>query len=331
MYAIWVILLALTAMLSSGCSRAEAPEGAAYGSGRVCIETIRIDNYWVRGSTVQCFSTAPERVLVVGESEQELLLDLGVDVERLILVRQNNRSCSMKEENARLFEQAQVIPWAALNVESVMALRPDFIVGMQNTFSRQRLRSTDFWNRRGIRTAVSLNSNNRTKHLHEETIAREMQFIKDMGVVFRREQKAQEIIDETYATIRAVKEKTKDLYKPKVMIIEMLNYIVTYDRKNLAGDMVSAIGGRIGEGSPVVGYEEIIREDPDVLFVVCSHRDCTYCMGRILHQQGLKNLRCVKNGAVYAIPLRFAYGTLSRTGDAILFLAERMYRSDFTN
>ena len=50
------------------------------------------------------------------------------------------------------------------------------------------------------------------------------------------------------------------------MIIEFLSSIICYDKNKLVGNMVSSIGGQVGENPAVIGWENIVKENPDVLF-----------------------------------------------------------------
>ena len=74
------------------------------------------------------------------------------------------------------------------------------------------MNNTDYWNSKGIKTLVPLNTNSPSKHLYDETVDTEMKFISDLGRVFNREERAKEIINETYAEIDLINSVTKDLY-----------------------------------------------------------------------------------------------------------------------
>ena len=115
------------------------------------------------------------------------------------------------------------------------------------------------------------------------------------------------------------------------LIVEFLSSMISYDKTKLVGNMVTNIGGVVSETPPVIGYEDIMKENPDVLFVVCSHMDYGKCIEKITNNEGLKNLKCVKTNNVYSIPLRFTYGTACRTKDGIDYLAERMYHRKFAS
>lgn len=291
----------------------------------VKVQNINVDNYFVKGSNEQVFDHAPQRVVVVGENETETLLELGAAPNILAAVAQNNRRYAMKEKNWELCQTLNLCKSANLNMEYVTKLNPDLIVAQQCVFIRNRLNNTEYWNQRGVGTMVPLNTNSPSKHLHKETVAKEMEFITDLGKIFRLEDNARRIVAETYSTIDLINQRNKNYPKPKVMVVEFLSSFISYDNTKLVGNMVESIGGQVEETPPVIGMEYVMQANPDVLFVVCSHMDYGVCMTNIVENPALKNLQCIKNKRVYSIPLRFTYGSSCRTADGLRFLAERMY------
>lgn len=325
-----IIGVLLAALLSAGCMRTEPVEAEILSAGNtVAVESLHIDNYFVKGKTVQIFNDVPKRVVVVGDRLTETLLDLDVEAERIIHVEQSRPQSGMKEEHVKTLKEVTKIPWGGLNVENILQLQPDVIIAQQSVFMRNRLNNTDYWNRRGIKTLVHLNTSAPSHHVYKETVRNEMQFIEDLGKVFRREEKAKAIIADACAAIRQVKEETQDVEKPEVMTIEFLSSMISYDRTKLAGDMAASVGGRVNVTPPVIGFEDIVKENPDVLFIGCSHSDYGTCVDWVRKNKGLRNLPCVNNGRVYAVPLRFIYGSSSRTKEGIEWLAERMYGRSF--
>ena len=316
-----LVAIALTIF---GCQGNEKEINAVH-NGTVVVNNINVDNYFVKGANKQTFDKVPERIIVVGENETETLLELGAAPNILMAVAQNKRRYAMRQENWKVFQTLKTCPSGFLNMEYVTSLHPDLIIAQQCVFIRNRLDNTDYWNQRGVKTLVPLNTNTPSKHIILETVDKEMQFIRDLGVALRVEPKAEEIIKSTYETIDNVNKNNISFPKPKVMIVEFISSMISYDRTKLVGDMVSRIGGKVTETPAVIGFENVVKENPDVLFVVCSHADYGECIKKITENPALKNLPCVKNKRVYSIPLRFTYGASCRTEDGLKFLAERMY------
>ena len=281
----------------------------------VVVNNINVDNYYVKGPNKQVFDKAPQRVLVIGENETETLLELGAAPNILMAVAQNSRQ----------FQKIKKCPSGYLNMEYVTSMHPDLIIAQQCVFIRNRLNNTDYWNERGVKTLVPLNTNTPSKHIIKETVDKEMQFVRDLGAALRVDAKAEAVVNSTYKTIADINKANASYTKPKVMIVEFISSMISYDNTKLVGDMVSRIGGKVAETPPVIGFENVVKENPDVLFVVCSHADYGECITKLTKNPALQNLPCIKNKRTYSIPLRFTYGTGCRTEDGLRFLAERMY------
>lgn len=318
--------LLLAVLLLTGCGlQAQAPAAGENNDTGVAVTSLDVDNYFVKGENTQRFPEAPRRILVVGENETETLLELGAEKNILLAAAQNSRAYAMKEENRQKFARLPKCSSAYLNMEYVTQLDPDLIVAQQCVIIRSRLNNTAYWNERGVRTLIPLNTNTPSKHIRPETVATEMQFLRDLGKALRLEANAEKIISSTYRTIAEVNEKTRTMARPRVMVVEFLSAFICYDRTKLVGNMLELIGGQVSETPPVIGFENIIQENPDILFVVCSHADYGACIEKIWQNKALQKLPCVKNKRVYSVPLRYTYGTQCRTEDGIKFLAERLY------
>lgn len=328
-----IALTLLGAVFLSGCSRQEVgrseEDGAVQRADVVEVESLRIENYFVKGKNVQIFDEVPQRVVVIGETETETLMALGVQDHIIMAFKSNDRGQHMRPENAARFAEVPQKTRAYINVEYISSLRPDVIVAQQALFTQIRLRDTDYWNQRGIKTFVPYNTNTPSKHIHPETIEKEMQYIEGLGRIFHKEERAAEIVWETQETIREIREKTANEPKPKVMFVEFWSSLVSYDRTKLAGDMAASLGADVPTTPPVINLEQIIKEDPDVLFVVCSHSDYGACRIRITENPALTQLKCVVNHRVYSIPLRYTYSSLARTADGLHYMAQCMYPQEF--
>lgn len=328
------IVLAIlgTVVLSAG-SRQEAGQGeeddTLQRADVVEVENLRIENYFVKGKNIQTFDEVPQRVVVIGETETEALMALGVQDRIVMAFKSNDRGQNMRPENAARFAEVPQKTRAYINVEYISSLRPDLIVAEQDKFTQVRLRDTDYWNRRGIKTFVPYNTNTPSKHIYSETIEKEMQYIEGLGKIFDKEERAAEIVRETEETVREIREKTANVPKPKVMFVEFLSSLISYDRTKLAGDMAARIGADVPTTPPVISFEQIIEEDPDVLFVVCSHTDYGACRVRLTENPALAQLKCVANHRVYSIPLRYTYSSLARTTDGLRYMAQCMYPQEF--
>lgn len=317
------IVIGMICAASVGCSFAHKEE--AMPDTAVRVENLRIDNYFVQGKNVQVFDEVPKRVLVVGDNETETLIELGAASAILLVAAENDGPFPMKEENARILEGLPRAMNQQLHMEYIMQLEPDLIIANQYCFTRNSLGSTDYWNAHGVRTLVNRSSSQPRRHYITETVAQEMESIRDYGRIFHTEDAAERIVKETYDCIAEINEKARAYPKPRVMLIELMSTFVSYDKSKLAGNMAEQIGAEAIETPAVITFEHIAKEDPDVLMVICSHAEYGSCLSQIYDHPGLQHTKCVENRRVYSIPLGYTYGPLCRTVDGIKMMAKAFY------
>ena len=312
-------------MIGTGCSfpgKTALPESSDTA---VRVENLRIDNYYVQGKNIQVFDAVPQRVLVVGDNEVETLIELGASSSILLAAANNDGPFPMKEENARILETLPHAMNYQLRMEHVMKLNPDLIIGHQYCFTRNSLGSTDYWNAHGVRTLVNPSSSQPRRHYITETVAQEMESIRDYGRIFHAEPAAERIVRETYDCIAEINEKARDYPKPRVMLIELMSTFVSYDKSKLAGNMAEQIGAEAIATPAVITFEHIAKEDPDVLMVICSHAEYGSCVAQIYDHPGLQHTKCVQNRRIYSIQLGYTYGPLCHTIDGIKMMAKAFY------
>lgn len=326
---ILAILLIGVSMMGSGCNKEQAMDVSVPKEGSIAIENIKVENYYEIGINREYFSTTPRRVVVVGANDTELLLDLGAkDVILAIADGQNNEKYGIKQVNRTAFDALPKIERKSIFSEHLLQLYPDLIVAQQEFFSKNRLGSTDYWNQKGIYTMVPLNTTSPGKLNQEETIEKEMKYILDVGKIFHKEERALQIVDNTYARIAYINQMALDEPKPKVMILDKMSVLTSYGRKKIAGDMVTSIGGLVPDTMAAVSDEQMMKINPDVVFLVV-YRDEESELDWIRNKPAYRNLRFIKNHRLYGIPLKYVYGPQTRTIDAIGFMAERMYPGKF--
>ena len=100
------------------------------------IKNIRVENYFDLGSNTQIFSAVPQRVLVIGASQTEALLDLGVGDSIAYAVKyEDNEDFPIKKSNQPVFEKLHFIPRQEIMMENILRLHPDLIVSEESWYS----------------------------------------------------------------------------------------------------------------------------------------------------------------------------------------------------
>ena len=312
-----------TQVITANSSAVQAQ--SAYGVR--AVKNVRVQNYNALGENVSYYDKVPQRVIAVGEQINETLVALGVEQNVICPVRYGNPFYTPEPQYAEEYNKIKFQDNVVLNMENVLSMQPDLIISGQVLYADKKLKSTDFWNKRGIHTYVSTNANSPTSHNKKETLEQEWDFILGLGTIFDKETEAKKIVADMQQDIAAVREKTQSLPKPKVMIIEMLGKnIVAYDDSKLAGDICVKLGAQVPSfTSGTIGLETIIEENPDVLFVVKSGGNPEEAADFFRKHPGLKSLRVVQAGHVYGISLNYTYNSAIKTGEGIKKFAKGIY------
>ena len=289
---------------------------------------VTIENYNTQGEPEQMtYTKPPERVVAVWQNSLETLLALGVG-DRIIA---GNGVPDKKFFRKEYQEQYSKIPYTGLqllDLETTMMLKPDLIVGWHSTFAPKALRPTDFWHKRGVNTFIARSSIITNK---KRTLENEYKDILDLGKIFDKNERAQQLVADMQHEMQFATSQTASFQKrPRALVIEFMGKEVrVYGERSLAGDIVHEMHGELlAAKDRSIGIEQVVELDPDVIFVVVieSHYGHEQDMvDRVTQHKALKNLRCVKEGRVVALPLYAIYSSGVRTYDGIKIIANGLY------
>lgn len=329
MKAVWIGCAAAAVLFWTGCGR-EVPRNVTEPvPSATVVDNIAVENYFELGVSREYFTEIPKRIIVVGANEAETLMDLGVsDTVIGATPSQDSPNFGIKAYHKAIFHSFPALSRGEINSEKLLSMAPDMIVAQQEFFSKNRLGSTAYWNSKGIYTMVPLNTTAPGKLNAKETIDREMKFIRDMGAIFHKEEQAEKIIKDTENRISYIRTAIADEKRPKVMVLDLISVIASYGRDKIAGDMVAAIGGEIPHTTAAVSNETIMKENPDVVFLV-SYGDDEGQLAKIRNNPAFRHLTFIQKNALYPIPLKYVYGPETRTIDAVGYMAERLYPGRF--
>lgn len=325
------LAIALTASLFmiSGCGLFNSPRDS--NDIKIAnneVKTISVENYSVTGTIKIEFDKPPQRVVVAGLEETEMVLAFCNPENIKAVYGYYNLEDFLKPQYKDKLKEVTVLQRGQINMENVMAMQPDLLIAEQCSFQPSSLRSTKIWNDRGIKTYVPANTNSPAKHLISEDIETEYQYISDFGVMFNKRGLADKFIEDaknTMAFFQKYKGNTNDI-APTVMIVEQYSKeIASYDKSKLGGKIVTALGGNIPETAPLIGKEELRAIDPDVLFIVCSDADHGKCRQRLCDNTLFQELKAVRNGRVYSLELETIYGPGIRIKDGIEKIGLSLY------
>ena len=168
----------------------------------------------------QVLYSPPKRVAAVWQNSIETLLALGVG-DRIIAGMGVPDRKYIREEYQAGYEAIPYKSLENLDPETIMMMRPDFIAGWSSTFTDKVLRSTEFWNERGVHTYISQNSDPANRN---RTIENEYADILNLGKIFDREEKAESLVKEMKDEIsRTAGQATLTGKHPRGLIIEFID------------------------------------------------------------------------------------------------------------
>lgn len=299
-----------------------------------CSSPVTIETLGSKGELKkQTFQEPPQRIVAVWQNSIETLLALGVGDRIVAGMGVPSRDC-IKEEYRAMYDRIPYKNLENLDVESVMMMHPDLIVGWYSTFSAKVLRSTDFWHERGIHTYISPASFGETP---DKTVELECEDIRRLGMIVGKTEEADAIVGEMRQEIHRVTERAKaaQLHRRGLIIELQGNTLTVYGKKTLAGDILRKVGGKLLlPDARQISIEQLIELDPDAIFVVVIESDYgreNEILGRLYHNEALRTMKAVQEGRIYAVPLYAVYSSGVRTLDGIQCMAKGLYPELYEN
>ena len=243
---IWIAAALLSCCLLSGCSpmvkegapRTEAVVGDSVHY-PVTVETLNSHGE-MREET---FQKPPKRVVCIWQNSIENLLALGVG-DRIVAAMGLPDGSYLRPEYRDTYAKIPYTSMENLDMETVMLQDPDLIVGWASSFEKKTLRGTDFWEGRGVGTYIAPGSSSK---IQVHTIDYEYQDILNLGKIFDREEKAQELVSKMQDEIERAEGKAQKMgHHPRGLIIEYLGKDITvYGERSLAGNILTSMGGEL--------------------------------------------------------------------------------------
>lgn len=305
-----------------------------YEKAPVVIENLSTDNK----KTTFTYQRPPKRVIAVWQNSIETLLALGVG-DRIVAAMGLPDRKYLREEYRAQYDKIHYTGLELLDLETIMMMEPDFILGWYSTFQGKSLRSTDFWQHRGVNTYIATSSapapmefNSQMQPIRgRHRLQEEMDYIRDLGRIFDRSVKAEELVGEMQREIQVAQEQTAHLSKrPRALIMEFLGKeISVYGERTLAGNMLQSLGGELLEPDvDRMSLEQIVDLNPDVIFLVVTEQhydNADIFVKRIYNTPALQHLPCVQAHRVYVVPLYTVYAPGVRALDGLKIFSRGLY------
>lgn len=224
-----------------------------------------VTNYKFTGEPLKVeVSKTPEKILVCGNSGVETLLALGAGEQITAVVLTD----ALAEEGLRKQLPQAKIYTHPLQLEAVTLLNPDFILGWRRYFADNQLGDTTTWIAKGIPAYIQDASGPipAKGNFPACTIASEQQFIRNMGLLLDKQQKAEELLREIDVELQV----KKPLKPQKILFVEFLGgNIEVFGNDLLSGDIVRHFGSSlITYSAPFISQEELMTMEAEKIFVV---------------------------------------------------------------
>lgn len=269
-------------------------------------------------------SSEPQRIVVMDWNNIEMLLALGLSDKIVIAcIDDPHQIADLKARYPEEFSKIQTIVSDRVSLETVLAATPDMIFARRSAFSPSRLQTVEWWRKRGVATYSPATSNTR----EPQTIERELQYIRDVGAVFGRPERASSMADAIEKEVREIQRETADLPPLKVLVLEghPSRYLVSFDHRWLIGDFLHALGSHMIPDVPFRGVERLLLLDPDVIFVEYFDDSTAAFIEELRRDPKYNALRAVQNQRVYPLPVHLMYMPGPRTAEGLRYIAHALY------
>lgn len=266
--------------------------------------SVQVTNFTFFGEPQQVsVAKAPRRAVVYGSSALDTLIALNVGDKITAAVITDGipvEQYRSKLPNAQIYTQA-------LPLEKIMELQPDFLLAWRRFFADNQLGDTAKWLQQGIPAYIQDASGPipAKGKFPDCTINSEVNFIRNMGIIFEQQQTSEKIIADIQAKLNQ-----NAILPPKhnkVLVVEFINgTIEVFGQDLLSGDIIKHLGGSVIEyGAPFVSQEELTTMDVEHIFVVYhgGTQEAAAAL-RQMHNPLYKHLQAVQKGNVYPLNYR---------------------------
>lgn len=321
-----LLLLSIISIFLFGCHKQQnnMPAENSTDSGY----PVFIHNYdSARNKKTLVFYHKPQRVIAYHQNNIEILDRLN-ETDKIVGALGRFVTVTKEEQfyQAELLKRLPYYGLYGINKETAVFLQPDFILGWPSSFAKSgvwSLGDTYFWQKRNVNCYMALQQKEK---LLSETIEGECRYILDIGAVFNKTELTENIVKEINNFIELTLKKNPRKIKERVMILDFYgNTISAYGSNRLAGDMVRRLGAEIVPTGNRIGKEDILKANPDVVFLIYKTNDEIKIKEKFLQAKEFRSIKAVKRKRVYLLPLTYVYNSGLRVMDGLTVIANGLY------
>lgn len=272
------------------------------------------------GNTVK-FDAKPQKIYATTISLEELLLDL-IPPEHFAAISQeatDARYSLVKEKADRVAKKVPI----KLNVESIVALKPDLVIAQENLNKAQ----IEVMKAAGLRVYVVKVPTN-AKMIEKRVL--------NIAKAIGEEKRGNELVKEMNEKLQYVKKITGDIPIEKRRIVMAYSLMGVFGSKEgLFNDICENAGVRNGAGlaglvrGEHLSKEKIVAVNPDLfIFPIYSSThegDADKFREEVLSDKSLATVKAVKNKSFILINDRYRYTTSHLYADSVLEISRKSY------
>lgn len=289
---------------------------------------ITIDAFDSEGNVYQqTFNQAPKKVITNNQTSTELLLTLGL---KDSLIGTGDLDTPLSESLKADYDSIPAIAKKGdIAKEVVLGSGTDLVIGRAASFKDDRYGSISSLNEVGINAYVQLASK-MNDNITMDTI---IQDVKNVGIIFDVQDKANKLTDSLQKNLDEIKSKIPtDKPRKKVMLI--VNYskdsITAYGANaSLQKEMLNILNAdNVIEKGGSVSLENIISTNPDNIVYVTANKNAdsdANAVDRLLSDPTLQNVNAIKNKSIVSVEYTELMGYGFRTFDCLKKLASAFY------
>lgn len=258
------------------------------------------------------FKQAPKRVIVLRPEIADTLIRLGAGDCVIAAYISPERRIDIPYYK-KYMPNAELL-YKDLTREQAVIMEPDFIIGWNGGFDFKRLGSTDYWNDRNVHTYVEENSGAmpdpyppfKKKNFPPFSVENEIQFIRNMGILFHKESAAEREVEKITTALAQVQKLAKEKGPREVLTMQFRRgQVEVLGNKTLSGDIIRKMGcTNFDYEGLLMPLENFLMTDVESFIVIYDYVGGPSSLKNqleMLHQKPYVEMSAVKNHRLGAI------------------------------
>lgn len=274
------------------------------------------------------FTEAPKRAVSLNQHVTEIMLALGLEDSMVGTAYLDDEILPAYKD---AYDKVPVLAEQYPSQEVLLAAEPDFVfAGWKSAFKEDAIGSIEELESFGIKSYLH-QSSNMTKPTMEDVFTD----IRNIGKIFRVEDRAEKLIEQMESDMNAVASKVGNVDDPvKVFVYDSGEKEAFTAAQNFMNDLITHAGGDnifqdIEKGWTTVSWEEIVNRNPEVI-VIMDYGEETVEEKKafLLNHPALSDVKAVQEERFLVLPLSAAAEGV-RGPQALTTLAEGFYPEKF--